>query len=86
MRKRLIIDGSPAAAPPADDWLKLAELAEVEITSEDTGHPIEAALLPGESAGWRAAVPGRQTIRLLFAQPQALRRIRLCFVENSSPR
>ncbi len=86
MRKRLIIDGSPAAAPPADDWLKLDELAEVEITSEDAGHPIEAALLPGESAGWRAAVPGRQTIRLLFAQPQALRRIRLCFVENSSPR
>ena len=41
-------------------------LAEVEITSEDADHPIESALLPGRASGWRAAGPGKQTIRLLF--------------------
>ena len=52
-------------------------LAEVEITSEDAAHPIESALLPGGGSGWPAGVPGKQTIRLLFAHPQRLRRIRL---------
>ena len=50
-------------------------LAEVEITSEDTEHPIESALLPGRASGWRAAGPGERKIRILFADPQQLRRI-----------
>jgi hypothetical protein len=70
MRKRLISDRTPAAAPATGDWLRLDELAEAEISSEDAAYPIESALLPGRGAGWRAAAPGRQTIRLL-AQPQA---------------
>ena len=37
--------------------------------------------LPGAPSGWRAAGPGEQTIRLLFAQPQAVHRIWLEFVE-----
>jgi hypothetical protein len=86
MRKRLISDRTPAPAPATGDWLRLDELAEAEISSEDAAYPIESALLPGRGAGWRAAVPGRQTIRLLFAQPQALHRIRLCFVETAVPR
>ena len=57
------------------------DLAEVEITSEDAAHPIESALLPGSTSGWRAAEPGKQTIRLLFANPQRLRRIWLNFEE-----
>ena len=86
MRKRVITD-SPQATPPASgDWLKLDEVAEVEISSEDAAHPIESALVPGEGAGWRAAVPGKQTIRLLFSRPQTLRRIWLSFVENSAQR
>lgn len=86
MRKRLISDVGPAASAPTGDWLNVEALAEVEISSEDARHPIEAALLPGGDAGWRAAVPGRQTIRLLFAQPQRLHRIRLCFVETDLQR
>jgi hypothetical protein len=86
MRKRLIGDPQPAPSPPAAGWLQLDDLAEVEISSEDAAFPIESALWPGRGAGWRAAVPGRQTIRLLFAQPQALRRIRLCFVETALAR
>lgn len=82
MRKRLI--GGPPAATPV--WLDLDDLATVEITSEDRLHPIESALLPGQGSGWLAALPGTQTIRLLFTPPQAIRRIRLSFVETAVPR
>ena len=42
--------------------------------------------MPGGGDGWRAAVPGQQTIRLRFDQPQKLRRIRLTFVETAVSR
>lgn len=84
MRKRLIDEDPQLTA--ATDWLKLDELAEVEISSEDARHPIESALLAGAGSGWRAAVPGKQTIRLLFAQSQQLRRIRVRFVETAMQR
>jgi len=85
MRKR-IIPAARSDAEPLDNWLNLEELAEVEITSEDVAHPIEAALLPGQASGWRAAGTGTQTLRLLFSQPQALRRIWLHFVESGMQR
>jgi hypothetical protein len=68
------------------DWLNVETLAEVEITSEDSAHPIEAALVPGGTVGWRAAEPGDQTIRLLFHHPQKLRRIWMSFVEPKTER
>jgi hypothetical protein len=86
MRKRLIAPVQQQTAPPGQDWLNVEELAEVEITSEDAGHPIESALLPGWTSGWRAAGPGKQTIRLLFAHPQRLRRIWMNFVEIRAER
>ena len=42
-----------AAARSEPEWIRLDELAEVEITSETEGHPIEAALLPGDERGWQ---------------------------------
>src|SRR5437667_6682197 len=36
--------------------------------------------------GWRAAAPGTQTIRLIFDQPQRLRRISLVFEEDEIKR
>ena len=81
MRKRIIDQAQKETDIPERDWLNVERLAEVEITSEDTDHPIESALLPGRPTGWRAAEPGKQTIRLLFTQPQRLRRIRLNFLE-----
>lgn len=86
MRKRIITSVQQESASPDQDWLNLEELAEVEITSEDEAHPIESALLPGRTSGWRATGPGKQTIRLLFAHPQRLRRIWLSFVETSAER
>jgi hypothetical protein len=86
MRKRIIAPLQQETPSPDQDWLKVEALAEVEITSEDPAHPIEAALLPGGASGWRAAGPGTQTIRLLFTDPQRLRRIWLRFVEARTER
>ena len=82
MRKRLINQGSSSD----ESWLDLPRLTEVELTSEDAAYPIEAALMPGATAGWRAAQAGEQTIRFLFDEPQGLKRIRLAFQEDQQAR
>src|SRR3954468_16826030 len=70
MRKRIIKEIQPdTSLPGEDDWLRLEDLAVVEVTSEDTAHPIESALLPNHGTGWRAVEPGKQTVRLIFAVP-----------------
>ncbi|MBE0620844.1 MAG: carbohydrate-binding protein [Burkholderiales bacterium] len=86
MRKRIIASGQQETVSPGQDWLSVESIAEVEITSEDAAHPIESALVPGRGSGWRAAGPGKQTIRLRFAHPQPLQRIWLNFVEPSTER
>ena len=86
MRKRLITSDQQQAIPPDEGWLNVEDLAEVEITSEDAAHPIESALLPGGTSGWRAASPGKQTIRLIFSRPQRLRRIWMNFAETGIER
>lgn len=86
MRKRVITEDRQPAASADGEWLDLEQLAELEISSEDAAHPIESALMPGDSSGWQAAGPGKQTIRLLFAKPRHVRRIRLKFVETSTER
>jgi len=83
MQKRTV-HGS--AAPPPGIWLDLDVLADVELTSEDAAHPVEAALVSGDGSGWRASEPGTQRIRLVFHRPQRLRRIRLRFDEADTER
>jgi hypothetical protein len=86
MRKRLI-SPIPGDRTPLDrDGLDIANFGRVEITSEDEAYPIEGALQLGERRGWRAAEPGPQIIRLLFDQPQRLKRIWLVFEETEHPR
>jgi hypothetical protein len=86
MHKRVMGHVQAAAAASEQEWLNIEGLAEVEITSEDAAHPIESALLPGGTSGWRAAEAGNQRIRLLFNHPQALRRIWINFVEPQTER
>src|SRR5919108_5038660 len=85
MRKQLIQHTSDASvlSPP---WLEVASLAQVELTSEDPAHPIDAALLPQTPPGWRAAQPGEQVIRLVFDRPQSLHQLRLVFTEAQQVR
>jgi hypothetical protein len=86
MRKRLITP-SPKDAPHLDEgWLDLDREAVVEVTSEQKDYPVEAALVSGEMRGWRAAVSGAQTVRLIFDKPQRLTRIALAFEETETER
>ena len=83
MRKRIINRSSKEPSSADQNWLDLGNLSQVEITSEDAGHPVESALTAGGGPGWLAAEPGEQTIRLLFDEPQALRHIQLVFEEEN---
>jgi hypothetical protein len=85
MRKQTINSGS-VVSPSDDVRLDLQRLAQVEITSETAERPIEAALIPDRGPGWRAAQPGKQTIRLIFDQPVNIKRIYLRFEENALER
>lgn len=82
MRKRLV-DSTPPCTdlPDHQEWLHLQELAEVEVTSEDSDHPIESVFSLGTTHGWHAVSPGKQSIRLIFDQPQSIKRIYLRFDE-----
>jgi hypothetical protein len=85
MRKRLIVQTPENILPPGDG-LDVESVAVVEVTSEDKDHPVESAFVSRDARGWRAAVPGSQTIRLVFDQPQRLKCISLVFEENETAR
>lgn len=80
MRKRVIKPANDASKDVSAEWLDLERLAQVEVTSEEASHPIEAALLLDRESDWRAAEPGEQLVRILFDEPQELKRIQLLFV------
>ena len=61
-------------------------IASVEVSSEESDNPIESAFLPEGKTGWRAVSPGMQTIRLIFDEPQKLRRILLVFEDTEISR
>lgn len=87
MRKRLISPAPERVRPHNEEgWVDVDSAAVVEVTSEEEDYPIESALLSRETRGWRAAGPGTQTIRLVFDEPQRLRRIALVFEENDTKR
>ena len=86
MRKRVMSDILEDKSVSTHQWLNVEDLAEVEVSSEDPAHPVEAALIPGASAGWRAGQPGRQTIRLNFDERQMIKHIRLLFEDDEQER
>src|SRR6266571_3171493 len=85
MRKRLVTTPAPVQAR-CEGWLDLEHAATVEVTSEDKDFPIESSLSIEPRQGWRAAEPGAQTIRLVFDEPQELKRISLVFEEKEMTR
>jgi hypothetical protein len=86
MRKTIIHPGAAESSRSNQDWLDLEGLTQVEVTSEDAAHSIDSALIPGLGTGWRAAQPGKQTIRIVFDHPQNLGRILLKFDEREQAR
>lgn len=86
MRKRFITPTPERVRPHGEGWLDLERAAAVEVSSEEEDYPIESALLSRETQGWRASRPGCQTVRLVFDEPQSLKRIALVFEENDTRR
>jgi hypothetical protein len=66
--------------------MNVERIASVEVSSEESDYPIESALVLEGKIGWRAANPGMQTIRLIFDQPQKLRRILLVIEDTEKSR
>src|SRR6266550_1093877 len=65
-----------------EGWLDLEHAAMVEVTSQDKDFLIESSLSIEPRQGWRSAEPRSQTIRLIFDQPQELKRISLVFEDD----
>jgi hypothetical protein len=90
MRKEIVGQKTDVAeAQAAAEWLDLASVARVQLTSEDPAFPIENALSTNPALnelGWRASGPGVQTVTILFDRPQTIRRISLHFVERNMER
>src|ERR1039458_2637667 len=86
MRKRLITPSPQNATSLDEGWLDLDGAAVVEVTSEEKEYPVESAMVSGKMRGWRAAEAGTQTIRLIFDEPQRLKRISLVFEETETER
>ena len=84
--RKLIVNRERKSLSLDKAWLDLESVAQVEVSSEEAQRPIEAALVPGSSSGWRAAEPGQQLVRLIFDKPQNLRLIHLVFDEHEQER
>src|SRR5215210_5115079 len=67
-------------------WVNLEGLAGVEASSEHPEYPITGPLASPPEREWRAADGGEQWVRLVFATPQAIHRIRLVFREPQRAR
>jgi len=86
VRKSQITRIPPSTTPLDQAWMDVDCIASVEVTSEESDYPIESALLLEGKRGWRAANSGTQTIRLIFDEPQKLRRMLLVFEDTKSSR
>ncbi|HXW06857.1 MAG TPA: hypothetical protein VD833_16605 [Vicinamibacterales bacterium] len=79
MNKRITPVDDDARGRPR--WLELEDLADVDVSSEEPTSPIEGAFARDAQAGWRAAAPGPQFVRLRFRHPVRLTRLELIFEE-----
>src|SRR6266700_7223416 len=86
MRKRLVTPTPETVRSRGEDWIDVERSAMVEITSEDKEYPVESVFVSGETQGWRAAIAGTQTIRMIFDHPQRLKQISLVFEEKENAR
>ena len=82
MRKRIVGPHHAQQGGQSDKgWLDLAQIATVEVTSEDPNRPIEYAFGSNDGPGWRASEGGEQQIRIIFDKPVSIHRIELRFHE-----
>ena len=85
MRKRTT-GGEASESAEQGLWLDLDQVAEVEVSSEAPGYPIENALAFPSKGEWRAATTGAARITLHFDSPQRIARTLLHFAEEDHER
>jgi hypothetical protein len=77
LRKQIV--PTPSRRPvPLPGEIQIADVATVQVTSEEAGHPIDHAFDHHRGPGgtrWVADAPGEQSVTLLFDQPQTIRQI-----------
>lgn len=86
---RKVITGETTDAVPAVvelHWIDVEAVAVVEVSSEATGFPVENALVPTSSGGWRAGLSAAARIYLRFDSPQTISKMQLAFVEGKYER
>lgn len=89
MRKEIVDSGTLNSRSAMTGELDIVNMATVQLTSEDSAHPIENAFNQEHGKGasyWAAAASGPQTITLVFDQPQAIRKIQLEIEEVEASR
>ena len=77
LRKQVI--PKPSLGPiPLEGEISIANVATVQVTSEETDHPIDNAFDPIRGPGgsrWIAGALGEQSVTLVFDRPQTIRQI-----------
>lgn len=77
LRKQVVSKRSGESAS-FEDEISIADVATVQVTSEELDHPIDNAFDQNRGSGgsrWIADGPGEQTVILLFDTPQTIRKI-----------
>ncbi len=86
MRKQITGAGAEPAAKPEGSWLDLESLAEIEVSSEAAGFPVESALIPGSARGWQSASPGVARLVLRFDAPLSVAQVMLHCIDMEHER
>jgi hypothetical protein len=87
VRKSIINEDTQISGTASDTkWMDLANMASVELTSEDKAYPIEGVFTAVGGSVWRAQHPGKQTICLVFDKPCNITHIHLVFQEYENQR
>jgi hypothetical protein len=80
MLRKQIVPRRSSEPVPLEGEISIADVATVQVTSEEADHPVDNAFDHSRGPGgsrWIAAGPGEQTLILLFDSPQTIRRIGL---------
>jgi hypothetical protein len=89
MLRKDIIPTRPVESTPFQGQIPVAEVATMQVTSEQDGHPIDRVVddrCGPESSRWMADGPGEQTLVLVFDVPQTIRIVGLEVEEPSLSR
>jgi hypothetical protein len=87
LRKQII--SKPGEPASLEGELPIADVATVQVTSEQADHPIDHAFDQSRGPGgsrWVADAPGEQSVILVFDRPQSIHRISIEVEERAVAR